>query len=147
LITRSAASSSSTSSISSSARDLASAPLNPNRRPCSSSSSRPVCLGSSPASGLLERDADPPPNLVRALRDVDAGNLRRAVGDRQQRREHAHGRRLAGAVGAEKAEDLTVLDLEIDAAHGLDLALAAVVVLDEAPGQHGRATLCVHSRS
>ncbi len=47
-----------------------------------------------------------------------------------------HGRRLAGAVRAEQAEDLTAPHLEVDAAHGL----AAVVRLAQAAdgdGSHG----------
>ena len=53
--------------------------------------------------------------------DVDAGDARAAGGDRQQRGEHPHGRRLAGAVGPEEAEDLAGVDVEVDAAHRLDV--------------------------
>ena len=45
---------------------------------------------------------------------VDAGHAQRAAGGRQQAAEHAKGRRLAGAVGAEQAEDLAALHLEAD---------------------------------
>ena len=74
---------------------------------------------------LLERDADPATGLVRVAGDVDAHHLGAPRGDRQQRREHPHGRRLAGAVGPEEAEDLSGADLEVDAAYGLDVAFAA----------------------
>jgi hypothetical protein len=43
-------------------------------------------------SRLLKCHADPPPSAIGVARDVDAGNLRAAGGDRQQRGEHAHGR-------------------------------------------------------
>ena len=41
-----------------------------------------------------------------------------------------HGRRLAGAVGPEQAEHLASLYLDVDAPHGLELAVALVQVLD-----------------
>ena len=44
------------------------------------------------------------------LDDVEAGDARRAGGRRQQRRQHVHRRRLAGAVRAEEAVDLAGLD-------------------------------------
>ncbi len=94
--------------------------------------------------GLLQRDADLAASAVRVARDVDAGDLGAAGGDRQQRREHAHGRRLAGPVGPEEAEDLAGGDLEVDAADGLDRALAARVVLHKPFGQDGRAGCLVH---
>ena len=40
--------------------------------------------------------------------------------DRQQRRQHPQGRRLAGSVRAEEAEDLSLSDLDADSAHRLD---------------------------
>ena len=45
--------------------------------------------------------------------------------------EDLDGRRLAGAVGAEQAEDLAGGDLEVDAAHGLMVAVGLVQVADE----------------
>ena len=52
------------------------------------------------------------------LDDVEAADARRAGGRRQQRRQHQHGRRLAGAVRAEEAVDLAVLDGELDPVDG-----------------------------
>jgi hypothetical protein len=43
---------------------------------------------------------------------------------RQQPGEHLHGRRLAAAVGAEKAEDLAALDAEADVVDGGEFAEA-----------------------
>ena len=47
-----------------------------------------------------------------------------AAGRVDERAEHLDRRRLAGAVGAEEAEDLAARDLEVDPAHGFDLAVA-----------------------
>ena len=44
------------------------------------------------------------------------------AGRPQQRHEHPHGRRLAGAVGSQKAVHLARRDLEIDAVDGLQAA-------------------------
>ena len=41
------------------------------------------------------------------------------VGPREPE-DHVDGRGLAGAVGAEEGDDLALLELEVDAAHGLD---------------------------
>ena len=79
---------------------------------------------------LLQRDADPLARPVGVLRDVDARHLRPARRDRQQRREHAHGRGLAGAVRPEESEDLAGLDAQVDAPHRLDI----VVVFDQSLG-------------
>ena len=46
--------------------------------------------------------------------DVEAGDGRTPAAGRQQRAQHPHGGRLAGAVGAEEAVDLAFGDLEID---------------------------------
>ena len=74
----------------------------------------------------LRHVADPAADLLRILGEVGAGDGRRPAGGLEERREHAQGRRLAGAVGAEEAEDLAGPDLEVHAAHGLDiLPLAA----------------------
>ena len=66
--------------------------------------------------------------------DVHAGDARRAGGDRQQRRQHPHGRRLAGAIRPQEAKDLAALDPQVDPAHRLDVA----VVLDQPLGLHRR---------
>ena len=73
--------------------------------------------------GLLKRGADRLAHVCALADDVVAGHARRARGGRQQRGEHQHGRRLAGAVGAEEAVDLAGLDLEVDAVDGADAAL------------------------
>ena len=86
--------------------------------------------------GLLQRDADLPAGGVRIGGHVDAGDARRARRDRHERRQHPDGRRLAGAVRSEEAEDLAGIDLQVDAAHGFDRAAAAGVVLDELFGFH-----------
>ena len=62
----------------------------------------------------------------RSRLDVVAGDAGVAAGRLDQRAEHRDRRRLAGAVGAEEAEDLARRDLEVDAAHRLDLAVALV---------------------
>ena len=87
--------------------------------------------------GLLEGDADLAAGAVRIAGDVNAGDLRTAGGDRQQRRQHPHGGRLAGAVGAEEAEDLAGVDLQVHAPDGLDLVVARVG-LHQLLGQDGR---------
>ena len=68
--------------------------------------------------GLLERGADRRAHRGALAHDVVARHARRARGGRQQRREHQHGRRLAGAVGAEEAVDLAGLDAQVDAVDG-----------------------------
>ncbi|MDG6105468.1 hypothetical protein [Dactylosporangium aurantiacum] len=54
-----------------------------------------------------------------------AEDLDPAAGRQQQRDEHLDRRGLAGAVGPEQAEQLAALDLEGDAAHGVDDLLGA----------------------
>ena len=53
-----------------------------------------------------------------------AEQLRLALGRRQQAGQHLHGRRLAAAVRAEKAENLAVLDVEADVVDGGEIAEA-----------------------
>ncbi len=79
-----------------------------------------------PGAAALRDVADPVPDLGGVGAQVHPGDRRlAAVGD-QQRREHAQGRGLAGAVGAEEPEDLALGDVEIDAAYRFDCrALAA----------------------
>jgi hypothetical protein len=72
---------------------------------------------------LLQRDADPAAHLRRFGCDVVAGDAGVAAGRAQQRHEHPHGRRLAGAVGSEEAVDLARGNLEVDAVDGLQPAL------------------------
>ena len=75
--------------------------------------------------------------LVGSAATSIARHPRRARRDRHQRRQHPHGRRLAGAVRPEEAEDLTRRDLEVDAAHRLDVAAPAAEGLDELAGLDG----------
>ena len=64
---------------------------------------------------LLQRGADRRAHPRPFGDDVEAADPRDAAGRRQQRRQHQHRRRLAGAVGPEEAVDLARLDLEVDA--------------------------------
>jgi hypothetical protein len=89
--------------------------------------------------GLLKGDPDPLARAVGVAGHVDPRHLGLTGGDREQRREHAHGRRLAGPVGTQEAEDLAGVDLQVHAAHGLHRALPAVVVLHKPFGPYGRA--------
>ena len=66
------------------------------------------------------------PRLLRVdAEDRDGAGVARAVA-----LEHLDRRRLAGAVRAEQAEDLALLDLEVDPADGLDLPVGLVQVVD-----------------
>ena len=53
---------------------------------------------------------------------VEPGNPGCAAGWRDRGGEHADGRRLAGAVGAQEPEDLAGRNVEVDAGHGFDSA-------------------------
>ena len=67
--------------------------------------------------GLLQRGADQRAHRGALALNVVPGHARAARGGRQQRGEHVHGRRLAGAVGAQEAEHLAGLDPQLDAVH------------------------------
>jgi hypothetical protein len=57
-----------------------------------------------------------PPRQAKSLRfggDVEARHYRPACSRGEQRAEHAHGGRLAGPVGTEKAVDLAFSDLKV----------------------------------
>ena len=71
---------------------------------------------------LLQRDADRAADVGGVGDDVVAGDPGAAAGRAQQRGQHPHGGRLAGAVGAEEGVDLAVGDLEVDAVDGPDPA-------------------------
>ena len=73
---------------------------------------------------VLEDEPDAAAHGVALAHDVVAGDARAAAVGRQQRAEHRDRRRLAGAVGAEEAERLAGGDVEVDAAHRLDVAEA-----------------------
>src|SRR5690606_20979035 len=72
---------------------------------------------------ILERGADPLPGLVQSVspREPEEADLAGRGSDDPE--EHADGRRLSAAVGAQEAEYLTALDVERDPVHG---ELAAV---------------------
>ena len=101
----------------------------PCRVACSSISSLPVMSGSSAAScsatPIRRRTS-------RGLRgDVEAGDAGVAAGRAQQRDEHPHRRRLAGAVGAEESVDLAGRDREVDAVDGPHAALELAFQSDD----------------
>ena len=79
-----------------------------------------VLIGREPVveRGVLEDHADRLPHAGRLGGDVVAGQLGPAAGRPEQGREHVDGRALAGAVRAEEAEDLALVDLEIDGIDG-----------------------------
>ena len=62
----------------------------------------------------------PTGGTARVLDDVVAEDPRRPRRGDQQRHQHLDRGRLAGAVRAEQAEELTLRDFEVDPAHGLD---------------------------
>ena len=86
---------------------------------------------------VLEDDAARLARRERFTRDVEARDARASGARHDRRRQHADRRRLAGAVGAEQAEDLARGDGEVDALHGLDAAgigLSQAAHLDCGPG-------------
>ena len=84
--------------------------------------------------GVLAGDAEQLADDVRLAPDVDAEDGRLARVDREQGGEHLEHGGLAGAVGAEHAEDLAAADGQVD---GVDGALVAER-LDEAVGVDGQ---------
>ena len=84
--------------------------------------------------GVLPGHADELADHVRVSTDVDAEDAGLAAVDRQQGREHLEGRGLAGAVGAEHAEDLAATDLEVDPVDRPEVAER----LDEPGGRDGQ---------
>ena len=80
---------------------------------------------------FLQGDADRGAHLARFGDDVVAGDAGPAAGRQQQRRQHPHRGRLAGAVGAEEAVDLALVDREVDPLHGEHLAERALQPLDD----------------
>ena len=86
----------------------------------------------------LGQIADPPADLDRVLREVDAADLDAAGVGRQIAGDHPHRGRLAGAVGAEKAQDLAARDVEGDAVDRGDRAEALDQPFDREQLIHGR---------
>src|SRR5262249_12542978 len=74
--------------------------------------------------GVLAREPDLLANSRRVADDVEADDSRRALVRRQQGGQDPDRSRLTGAVRAEKPEDASGLDAEVDAAKRLDLAVA-----------------------
>jgi hypothetical protein len=74
--------------------------------------------------------ADAPLGLDRLIKDIEAGDDGFAVRGRHVAGQDPHGRRLAGAVRAEEAEDLAALDAEADVVDGRDTAISLREVLD-----------------
>src|SRR5262249_23280543 len=66
---------------------------------------------------LARQVADEPARLETAVMTVDAEHRRRAARRTQQVENEPDRRRLAGAVGAEEAEDLAALDVERETIH------------------------------
>ena len=64
----------------------------------------------------LGQDADPRPDSVRLLADVEALDRRRALARGDERGEHPDRRRLAGPVGSQQAQDLAPRDRQIHVA-------------------------------
>ena len=89
---------------------------------------------------FLQGDADRAPHRPRLLDHVVAGDRGAAAGRQQQRRQHPHRGRLAGAVGAEEAVDLALLDGDVDALHREHLVEGALQSLDH-DRRHRQATL------
>ena len=108
----------SSSSLARAARRLCGAPAD---APCSRRCSRPVRIESSAASWSAAPMAARTSRTLRG--DVEGADRRAAAGRRQQRRQHLHRRRLAGAVGTEEAVDLARLHLEVDSRDSFDPAL------------------------
>ena len=80
---------------------------------------------------LLQRRADPHAHLRPLVDDVESAHTGGARGRREKRRQHVHGRRLAGAVGAEEAVDLARGHCEVDR---VDRARALLELADELLG-------------
>ena len=81
--------------------------------------------------GVLRDVADRAPHGVLLAAHVVPGHRGRAFVGVGQRDEHAHGRRLAGAVRAEQAEDLSFAHAERDAVQRLHLAVALAQRVDD----------------
>ena len=83
---------------------------------------------------LLRHDADPGPDLLAVAGRVHPEDPQLALGDRRDAADHAHRRRLAGAVRPEEAERLAAVDLDVDPVDGGEVAEP----LDQAAGRDQR---------
>lgn len=91
---------------------------------------------------VLEDETDVAAHGVAPRGHVEAADVGGAGGRGDQRAEHVDGRALAGAVGAEEAEDLAAVDRERHAPDGLDVPVGLGEVDDLDGGNGGR-----HARS
>src|ERR1051325_8464550 len=76
--------------------------------------------------GRLQADADAVLQRALGYFGIEAQYFDVAPGARAQPFQNLHSRGLAGAVGAEQTEDLALTDLEVDAAHGFEIAIGFV---------------------
>jgi hypothetical protein len=79
---------------------------------------------------FLQGDADRAAHRPRFGDHVVAGHRGTAAGRQQQRRQYSYRGRLAGAVGAEEAEDFPLRDGDVDALHRQHLVEGALQSLD-----------------
>ena len=86
--------------------------------------------------GVLEDDADPPPDLLQVpLGDRQPGDLHAAAPAAQDAVEVQHQGGLAGAVGPEQRDPLAALDAQVDAVERLvSVGVGEREVLDEQGG-------------
>jgi hypothetical protein len=84
--------------------------------------------------GRLQDDPDPRAQRARALLGVVSEDGHDAAGAVAVALEDLHGRRLAGSVGAEQAEDLARRHFEVQAADGLVVAVGLAQVAHEDRG-------------
>jgi hypothetical protein len=80
--------------------------------------------------------ADGAPHRCGRGDDVVAADLGPARRRRDQGGEHAHGRRLARAVGPEHGDELAGCDVEVEPLYGMRRAVAAGEVLGESPSAY-----------
>ena len=71
---------------------------------------------------LLGHDPETRPDLGPFGGRVEAEHLQGAAGDRRDRTDHLHGRRLAGSVWSEEAEDFSLAHLEVDSVDSDEVA-------------------------
>ena len=87
---------------------------------------------------VLTGQADEPADLVGLANHVESGNGGASGIGLEERGQDPDGRGLARAVRAKEPEDGPLGDLEIDTVEGVNLALAALVDLDQALGRDRR---------
>ena len=90
--------------------------------------------------------ADDTPDLARLAHEVEAIDLRRTRGRRQERRQHLERRRFARAIGAEQAEDLPFFDAQYHIVHRRHRAEAFGQSLYFENRAHHRPSICLSAR-